>query len=410
MAQNVSSTYKQSIAPLQRKDLFDYFPVAYAAFPGYVRQEVFRVKLKQVLNGALEESRLERLPSSAGVTRMQSYLNNRGNTATLIPPEGGFYTDTYCSSKPATTHATPVGSSTPYSMETFRYKVLLLTEAMEWRPPSAMKDYATELRAQSHSYMWAIAGSAANHAAGKAIGKGIGAAAAKVDKLTPKTKAGQTAQKFAQMSMTTYSKESTVKIMKKDVTVGFYEFNAAEKVAEAGKDSLLGKVFNAEGVRVEMSNDYNKAWLMKHGMTEGTAEFLMNGGNLSSDKNAAELAARYGIQPGLAKFILLSVDAMLQVMPAGALIRHFGVAGTLDLASDFVPVAAATKAVLEIVFNIVMACQTGSAANAAEKTQRHFTELWREFTAKLKAKIRQDLNILTDKELADLCKLLEIKI
>ena len=400
---------KQSIAPMQRKNLFDYFHVSYSAFPGYVRQEVFRVKLKEVLSTAMKASRWENVPTISSAPARQTYISNNWSATPHISAKGESYITSRGPSSPVEKQVTPIQHDDSYSKSMLRAKALQKVDTMEWRPPSAMKDYAAEYRARSGEYIAAIGKDAVVYGIGKGIEKGVGAAAAQVSKITPKTKAGQATKWAAQQSMTTYEKKTTVKIMSKDIEVGFFSFNGAETVAGKGVNPIVNKIIKAEGVDVSINNDYNKAWLMKHGMSEGAADFIMTGGNLRDEKYRNALAAKTGMPPALAGFILLSVDAMIQTIPALSIVQHFGVAGTLDVASDFVPVAAATKAAESIAFNLIMSVQSWNAARSFEETQRHFDKLWREFTIKLKAKIKQDINSLSDKELFELCELLGIK-
>lgn len=399
---------KQNIAPLQRKNLFDYFPVSYSAFPGYVRQEVFRLKLKEVLSLAMEASKWENGPTISSAPVRQMYYTNNWSATPHYSAKGGSYITSQGTSSPVEKQTTPIKHDEPYSKAMLRAKALQKVDTMEWRPPSAMKDYAAEYRTKSKEYLTAIGKDAIVNGIGKGIEKGVGAAAAQVSKITPKTKAGQATKWVAQQSMTTYEKKTSVKIMSKNIEVGLFSFNRAETVAGKGVDWTANKIIKAEGVDVSFNNDYNKAWLMNHGMSEGAADFVMTGGNLRDEKYRNALAAKIGMPPALAGFILHSVDAMIQTIPALSIVQHLGVARTLDVASDFVPIAATTRAAESIAFNLIMSVQSWNAARSFEETQRHFDKLWREFTTKLKAKIKQDINSLSDKELSDLCKLLEI--
>lgn len=319
MVQETARTYKQSIAPLQRKDLKDYFLRANAHYPGYIRQEVFRVKLREVVQTAQHEMQLRKMQSEK-----------------LLYPD---------------------------SRESLKSLIIVCVNLQDWRPTNLMADFSKQMQDQAKaSLIAATVKPAAQLAAGKLIEKGVGKMANKVDTWVKNEKLNAKVGKGLSMAVHTYEpfKKTAGKTGEKHVN--WLSIN----ISETGFGMMVGRGIqtvgdklspNTETVEVSLNTEETRGLLMKTGMSEGWANGTME---------------------------------------------------VVDFVSDWVPVVAVTKMAEGVVINGIMSWKYWRMAVDAEKNQKYFDEKWNDITRKLKSDITADIQSLNDKELSDLCKLLEI--
>ena len=144
---------------------------------------------------------------------------------------------------------------------------------------------------------------------------------------------------------------TTYKLKPKGFKNEIVGFNATEWI----ESSVINK-FKPQGVSASLSNDITIVWLQKNtNMSEGLAEFVMD---------------------------------------------------SIDLASDFIPVASITKGIEDCLANLYLSYMYWDQEKAARKVEEHFNTIWKELTAKLKTFLKKDICSLNDNELKSLHKLL----
>lgn len=351
------------MTPVVRHDVVDYFPQTRMHYPGYIKQEIFRVKLKDVLEEAYMRSQCA-IDSVRNRGLEMRAVNNgpfaKGPSMTVLP-------DNRPSMK-----STPTDPSWSTS---FKAEVLKGVRSTEWRPVYQMRDYAAEMRAQSNQYFATAGKTVALHYGGGALarqaqkvgGKQISKLIAQ-EKLSKNMgeKVGKTVFgnvklqiKYNADPIQSHSIKDlmALKLQQKKHTITIINGSLSDEVIgktlDAATDSL------SDGIEVSLNNENTRAWLTKHtGMSDKVAGYVMGG---------------------------------------------------LDIASDFVPVAAATKTVEEAVFNVGFGVYYRIQAAEFERRQRESEERWKDFERKLKAAIVQDIEELSDKELLTLKDLVLLK-
>lgn len=316
MEQETARTYKQSMAPLQRKDLKDYFPRANSHYPGYIRQEVFRVKLRDVVQNAQQEMQLRKMQSEQ-----------------LLYPGG---------------------------KESLKSLIIVCVNLQDWRPTNLMADFSKQMRDQAKaSLMAATVKPAAQLAAGKLIEKGVGKMADKVDTLVKNDRLNAKLGKGLSMALQTYEPfrkagEKHINWLSINISETGFGMMAGRGIQAAGNKMSP----NTETVEVSLNTEETRGLLMKTGMSEGWANGTME---------------------------------------------------VVDFVSDWVPVIAVTKMAEGVAINGMMSWKYWRMAVDAEKKQKFFDEKWNDITRKLKSDITADIQSLNEKDLSDLCKLLEIE-
>lgn len=303
---------------MQRKDLKDYFPQANAHYPGYIRQEVFRVKMRDVVQTAQQEMQLRKMQSEQ-----------------LLYPD---------------------------SRESLKSLIIVCVNLQDWRPTNLMADFSKQMRDQAKaSLKAATVKPAAQLAAGKLIEKGVGKMANKVDTLVKNDKLNAKVGKGLSMAVHTYEPFKKTAGKAGERHVNWLSINISETgfgmMADRGIQAVGKMSPNTETVEVSLNTEETRSLLMKTGMSEGWANGTME---------------------------------------------------VVDFVSDWVPVIAVTKMVEGVLINGYIGYIYRNIAKDAEKTQKYFDEKWNDITRKLKSDITADIQSLNDKELSDLCKLLEI--
>ncbi len=364
---------------MQRKDLKDYFPQTSEHFQGYIQMAVFREKLYDVLRTA---------------KRQISLLYSQEYTILSDPPQHVRNEHMYIKD------FTPIKSEPDpkYEAHEFRNSILEMIDFKEWKPITAMRDFASENRPQQDVY-WKSAG---KEVLSYGLSFGIGKAVKGVQnvlknppeilskiKIDPKTKVGQTVDSV----LATHSTKN-----------GLLKINVAGTVTGVAINSAFG-LNKKQGFELKFQTKENKERLKNYGVPERVADFIIYGGEkLNNDKNIAVLVDKTGISSTQAKYILDSVVMINLATNPGSFINLFGIAGTLDIATDLMP----HKSAVNAFYNCLLAWRTRKSARVFDESASQNEKLWDEFATKLKAKIKQDINSLSDKELIDLCELLGI--
>lgn len=354
-----------NVTPVVRRDVLDFFPQTRTYYPGYVKQEIFLTRLKKVLEEAYMRSQcaidsvrnrgLEMRAVNSG-----PFITAKGPSMTALPD------------KRPSMKASPADPSWSTS---FKTEVIKGVRTIEWRPVSQMRDFAAEMRAQSDQYFTTARKTVALHYGGGALarqaqkvgGKQISKLIAQ-EKLSKNMgeKVGKTVLGNVKlqlkynadpiqshsikdlMALNLQQKKHSITIIK-----GSLSDEGINKALDVATKSL------SNGIEVSLNNDNTRAWLTKHtGMSDKVAGYVMEG---------------------------------------------------LDIASDFVPVAAATKTVEEAVFNVGFGVYYRIQAADFERQQRENEERWKDFERKLKASIIQDIEALNDQDLLKLKNILENK-
>ncbi len=317
MAEKV--TYQQRITPAKRVTLADYFRVSNQHYPGYIRQDFFKSKMKTVFDIAQAEFSMTQISALP--------IAQDPETRTLVSP--------YEYLVPA-----------PNGRKDFRSFIITLIDTMEWRPANTMRDMSSELRKLKNQHLKAAAAEPIFQVVGgKIVAKGGKMASKSVKKLVSSGKVNSKIGK-AMTAMTT-----TYKLKPKGFKNEIVGFNATEWI----ESSVINK-FKPQGVSASLSNDITIVWLQKNtNMSEGLAEFVMD---------------------------------------------------SIDLASDFIPVASITKGIEDCLANLYLSYMYWDQEKAARKVEEHFNTIWKELTAKLKTFLKKDICSLNDNELKSLHKLL----
>lgn len=341
------NTSQGFVDPVRRIDLQDYFRIASKFYPGYVKQAVFRSKMKLVVDYAWLVSRKSEMPQSI----MDGQLSKTGENSIPI--------------------------SLNYDMivkdNSFRKNILMGVEAMDWRPENLMKNMVAELKKKSSQHFSAAAvDPVLTYAGGKLVEKRIMPfmtkkieTVAKSDKVNAKLgKAMQYAVKDFEYHKVEF------KVYKKDLSFNMIEGNVAGLAVGKAVDGLSGygvdkltdlgalEYIKPAGVNASLNNENTRGALLKMGMSEGAANVTME---------------------------------------------------TVDIISDFFPVVSATKMVEDMIANLYLGFRYWNDARKAEETQKFFDKKWNELIANLKIYIKQDINSLKDNELIQLQKCLENK-
>lgn len=305
--------------PAKRVTLADYFRVSNQHYPGYIRQDIFKSKMKTVFDIAQAEfsmTQTSALPiAQAPVTRtlVSPYEY-------LVPAQNG--------------------------RKDFRSFIITLIDTMEWRPANTMRDMSSELRKLKNQHLKAAAAEPIFQVVGgKIVAKGGKIISKNAKKIVASGKVNKATGKV--MTFMTTSYEFKPKGFKNEI-VGF-------NATEWAESSVIDK-FKPQGVSASLSNDRTIGWLQKNtNMSEGLAEFVMD---------------------------------------------------SIDLASDFFPVASITKGVEDCLANLYLSYMYWDQQKAAQKVEEHFNIIWKELTAKLKTFLKKDICSLNDNELKSLHKLL----
>lgn len=238
-----TQTYNKLTKPAVRKELKDFFPRAYAHYPGYIRQAVFREKLKTVMLIAVTES----------------HVKEKMNPVELV--------------------VNPLGR---YSL---RECVLIGIQAMDWKPNNVNNDMSKQLRAQAKaSLAAATVKPAIQIGAGKLISKGVGMMNKGAQGVMKNDKINSKVGKALNVATKTY--EPFNKPGGKGVT--WVSINASETgigmMVGRGMDWVAEKASpDTETVTVSLNNDKTREWLMKTGMSEGWANGTLEVADLVSD-------------------------------------------------------------------------------------------------------------------------------
>ena len=238
MAEKV--TYKQRIVPSKRSSLADYFKVSNQYYPGYIKQDVFKSKMRNVFYYAYSEC--VRMCNSP-LPQKQDPTNK-----TLVSP--------YEYLVPA-----------PNETKDIRSFIIILIDTIEWRPSNAMQDMSSNLKKLKEKHLRAaVAEPVFQVVGGKAV-KWVGKQAAKgATKLVESDKVNAKVGTVVTKLTTTY--EYKPRNFKNEI-VGF---NATEWVGDFAINS-----FKPEGVSASFSNDMTIGWLQKNtGMPKELAAFVMD--------------------------------------------------------------------------------------------------------------------------------------
>lgn len=339
-------TYKQSISPVQRRDLADWFKTANQYYPGYVKQEVFRVKIKEVVSEAKMKS-----------DNATAIVMNRGLEMRAAPNRGPFITAnkgnipklTSLPDKRPSFNATPDDRPDPSWSTSFRTEILKGVESKEWRPINALSTLSKDLRKKAGQHFYAAAAEPVSQIGGKKIAeKGVKYAQQTARYVNDAGKISPKLGKWADRAVTTYE------VKPEKFSNPVVNANATEWGIGKTLDAVKPK-----GFEVTINNAENRAFLKK-----------------------------YTKMPESVSSVIL---------------------WSMDFASDFIPVAVITKSVESFLANSYLSFMYWSEARAVEETEKHFNKMWAEFTKKLKNYIKKDIDSLSDQDLNNLYSYLETK-
>ena len=254
MTLDATITYDHYIAPVERRDLQDFFPHTRNFFPGYIKMEVFRVNLADAMHGAEVSTNL------------------------------------YFQSIDTSSHLHPLLRDESYEQQARqamereyapRLKENLLDEAerITWfrRPPQP--DLAEEKRQQAKdSFIAATTGVAVHIATDKA---------AKAVKVAGKLNVRQMA-KSGEMNKETsmfFRKKFFGSLYKMDKPKGFeynpIDINLTDKVVEKYADVAKSNI--PTGIEVGFNNEFTRGVLKHTGMSEEWADKVMGGVDFVSE-------------------------------------------------------------------------------------------------------------------------------
>ena len=245
MAEKV--TYQQRITPAKRVTLADYFRVSNQHYPGYIRQDIFKSKMKKVFDIAQAEF---------SVTQISALpIEQDPVTRTLVSPYE---------------YLVPAQNG----RKDFRSFIITLIDTMEWRPASSMRNMSSELRKYKNQHLKAAAAEPVFQiVGGKAVEKGAKIIAKGTAKVVKSGKVNAKVGTVLTKLTTTY--EYKPKNFKKEIV----HFNATE-LAES---SVIDK-FKPKGFSSSLSNDMTVGGLQKiTGLPEWLAALIMDGIDLASD-------------------------------------------------------------------------------------------------------------------------------
>lgn len=348
-----------NMSPLVKKDVQDFFPQTRSFYPGYIRQEIFRVKLTDAMGEALMRSRCA-----------TDSITNRGAEMRAAPSKGPFITASYGSIPVMTSagdnrpsiKASPVDPSWSTNVKT---ELLRAVERIEWRPVPQMRDFAAEMRREANVYFKAATSGMVDDTLDKIGGKVVKQVRKTGGQQLGKMIAKGTVNKKLGQGVGKYGLGSIVKKEYKLQPKGFSAPLIDVDIDINLPDTIVGGAMNQisngipSGIEVNMNNEHTRRWLTEHtGLSDAWAGRAMD---------------------------------------------------VVDLVLDYVPIAATTKMAEETLVNVGMGVYYRIQARSIEQGHKRMEETFKDFNMKLRASIRQDVLSLSETEILQLAKLLGIK-
>lgn len=377
-------TFEQQISVVERKDLFDYFPLTAGHYPNYIRRQVFRVKLQAIMerhysNPTIVKGYTTEPRSSLGkeiVTRSSDLQNDHSDRQI---------------------HHISVAS--------YKSAILSEIESETWFAAPGESDLAKkyyDIQEQYKKKVYAEVGKVAVNVAGNWIGKAGG------DWLK-NSKRGKKVMRF---------------VHKKGNNAAQWAAGKIDKI----KDSKLTKWTAEMYSKNPYKSTFDKIGVFMADKAKKTGDFLLNSHNAGSEQKISirgislweHSTVEYdGIMNYGAEKIVDTIgdcyapegiEANINNDVTRGWLKNLGVPDALatttlnfaDFVVDFVPIASATQVVENVFFNGLMAYQVGKDASEFAQAQQR----WADLDTKIKVDIKADIGALTDDELIDLYKLL----
>lgn len=286
-------------------------------------------------------------------TAASARVNSRGLELRAAPPKGPFISAAksnvaVITAAPSNMPVITTASADPSWSTSLEVEMLRGVNKMQWRPANVMRDFSQEMwqRTRKHAFA-AVAEPAFQIVGGKAVDRASKYVAKGVDALNSGGKIGAKMGKAAHVMVTTYEVKPQ-KFKNPIVSINITEWGMGKAI-----DTL-----KPDGYQVSLNNDETRAWMTK---------------NITKNDTVSSVVLEMA-----------------------------------DIASDFIPVAVVVKSVESFFGNVVLSWNYWSEARKAEEACKHFDKLWSDFEKKLKTYIRQDISKLSERELMDLCKFLNI--